>query len=97
LEINKERKLKPSPPKKMELVGSNVPCSTTYTCTPKSWVEALTTIQATKEVAKQQQRARGVSNWYLKNNGNGVLTTSTKVTSVRNKQQNDKHKCQNMH
>lgn len=72
----------------MELVGSNVPCSTT--CTPKSWVEALTTTQATKEATKQQQRARGVGNWYIKNNDNDVIGTSAKVANVRyNKQQND--------
>jgi len=47
----------------MELVGLNVPCSTTCTCTPKSWVEAPTTSQATKETTKQQQRDRGVGNW----------------------------------
>ncbi len=71
----------------MELIGLNVPRSTTCTCTPKSWVEAPTTSQATKEATKQQQRARGVGSWYLKNNGGDVITISAKVANIRNKQQ----------
>ncbi len=70
----------------MELVGLNVPCSTTCTCTPKSWVEAPTTSQATKEATKQQQKDRGVGNWYLKNNGGDIITTNAKITNIRNKQ-----------
>jgi len=38
LEINQKKIKKKNPTKKMELVGSNAPRSTTCTCTLKSWV-----------------------------------------------------------
>jgi hypothetical protein len=49
-------------------------------------VEAPTTSQATKEATKQQQKDRGVGNWYLKNNGGDIITTNAKITNIRNKQ-----------